>query len=813
MKSADSFVVRFPGLSATEVAKRSVADGTNRFATEVTRSYLRIIIDNAFPAANVALVTVSVVLVGLGLFIDALLTAGLVLGNTAVGVFQESRAKRQLDRIAVLARSGVRVIRDGKEQVIDSDDIVQGDIVVVLPGDQVQADGIVLAQDRCTFDESLLTGEADLVRKMDGDNLYSGSFCMGGRVVYRCERVGSEGLANQIAAKARAFRVVRTPLQREIGYVMWGMAVLVVLLAAQVVESFHDVYGQLPLVETARAAAVIIALIPQGLWVMVTVTYAMAIVRMSPLGTLVQRFNAIESMSHIDALCLDKTGTITTNALRLEVLHPIETEGAVLRSYLGTFCASASIGNRTNHAISSHIGGQARPTLAEVHFDAARKWSAMAFDDGGLQGLFVLGAPEIVGKRSKMPEAAQNLINAWSERGLRVLMFAWDPKARGVVYKDDEPELPTPLVPLGLVVLRDELRPGARETISELVNGGIDLKIISGDNPATVAALAREAGVPGADRIVSGLDLDVSNEVRLQAVAEENVIFGRISPVQKSSIVQALQRKGHYVAMIGDGVNDVPAMKQSQVAISMRSGSTVTRSIADIILLDDSFSALPAAFSEGRRIRKGMQEIVRLFLVRTLSVSIMIFSVVLLSSEFPLTPRHTAVLSALTVGIPSLFLALWAKPAVTGKYLIPSAVAFVAPAALLLGLMGTAVFEFALAREDLDSARTLLTSAAIVAGALMIPFVDDEGPDWITLRGLVNSPRNTVLAAMTLVVFGFTIYIGPLRQFYELTPVDFEDGLIVATGVIAWLVALAACWTLLNRGLRWLASRNRKPLE
>ncbi len=787
-----STAARFPGLTAEEAAELARASGTNRFEPDTTRSYVRIFIDNAFPAANVALVVVAAVLIALGLYIDAFFTAGLVAGNIVVGVFQEARAKRQLERITVLARAPARVVRDGLEQSLDPDDLVEGDVVVIGPGEQVQADGTVLEASLCSVDESLLTGEADLVRKSAGDTVFSGSFCMGGQAVYRCERIGSSSVANDIAARARSFGVVRTPLQREVGYVMWGMAGVVALISIAVFKSFHDIYGHAPLVETTRAAAVIVALVPQGLWVMVTVTYALAIVRLSPLGVLVQRLNAVESISHVDVLCLDKTGTITTNALALETLHPLALDGPELRRLLGVYAASATISNRTNETIRTALGGDARTPAAEVYFDSVRKWSALLFDAEDMQGVYVLGAPEVLLDHVAADE--RDRLRAWSEQGLRVLVFTHAPEAVAIAYGGDVPQLPERLVPLGFVVLRDELRDGARETIAGFAQAGIALKIISGDNPATVAALARAAGVTGSGAAVSGLDLDTTDPDALAEVAEQATVFGRISPAQKASIVAALQRRGYYVAMIGDGVNDVPALKRSHVAISVRSASPVTRSIADLLLLDDSFSSLPGAFTEGRRVRSGMEAIIRLFLVRTFGAAVLILGVALLSSEFPLTPRLTAILSTLTVGIPALFIAAWAKPRLTARYLIGSSALFVVPAALLLGAMSIVVYEIALGHYDVPTARTVITAAGVFAGVTLIPYAGDQPSLWLRLRGLVASPRVSALAAVMLLLFVVAFAFDPLRRFYELTPLSIWLWLLAIAGAASWALALAASW-------------------
>ncbi len=807
--NADRFAARYPGLSSAEAEQRARTAGANRFASDATRSYVRIFIDNAFPAANVALMVVAVVLIALGLFVDAFFTGGLVLGNIIVGMFQESRAKQQLDRIAVLARSAARVIRDGREQALDPEQIVQGDIVVVGPGDQVQADGTILAEEHCSIDESLLTGESDLVRKRESDEIYSGSFCMTGQAVYRCERVGRESFANSIAATARAFKVVRTPLQREVGYVIWAMAVVVALISAEVVASAPSIYGHVPLRETTRDVAVIVALVPQGLWVMVTVTYAIAIVRLSPLGTLVQRHNAVESMSHVDVLCLDKTGTITTNALTLEAVHPIGIDEGELRRLLGRYCASVSISNRTNDAIKSAVPAEAVQVADEVQFDSVRKWSALVLDLDGARGMYVLGAPEVLLSHAK-PRDGEQLLSSWAQRGLRVLMFATQPDAQRVDYAEDEPTLPPNLTPLGYVILRDELRPGARETIAEFARAGIALKVISGDNAETVAALARDAGIAGADRAVSGPELDVSPE-RLAEMADEATVFARVAPAQKAAIVEALQRGGHWVAMIGDGVNDVPALKRSQVAISVRSASPVTRSVADVILLDDSFSALPRGFTEGRRIRAGMEGVIRLLLARTFAVALIIAMTAMLSSQFPLSPRHTAILSTLTVGIPALFIAAWAQPAFTSKYLVRASAPFVVPASVLMAVMGIVVYEIVLHFHGVPVARTALTASGVLAGSLLIPFVDDPPGDWMRISGLVRPMRTLILAASTVVLLAVVMSVGPLRHIYELKPLNPRVWLLVVAAVACWTACLAATWRVMVSRIPALAASDTEP--
>lgn len=782
------------GLTSQEAARRLQAGESNAASMDSSRSYRRILLDNAFTPINTVLFVIGMILVALGLGADAVMTAGLVLVNVVVGVYQESRAKRQLDQIALLARPRAKVMRDGREQEILPDEIVRGDVLALQPGDQVQVDGTVLQAEGLSIDEALLTGESDLVRKEVGERVFSGTFCMTGSGYYEAEKVGAGSVANQITARARAFRTVRTPLQREVAYVIWGMAIFVLILGAQVLNSFNDIYGRLPLVESVRAAAVIVALVPQGLSFMVTATYAMAAVRIGRRGALVQRLNAVESMSHIDVLCLDKTGTLTTNELALEELAPLTVDESDFKRMLGAFTASASVSNRTNGAILAGAGGEPKPVRSEIGFDSARKWSAIEFAGPELDGVFVLGATENMEGALTSADGIRQVADAWASRGLRVLLFARAPAAPEGL-DEERPRLPAGLAPLGLVALRDELRRDAREVITGFAAGGITLKIISGDNPQTVAALARQAGFPEDVKAVAGPELEGLDESQLESLVEEATIFGRIAPQHKEALVKALQRRGHYVAMTGDGVNDVPALKQAEVSIAVKAGSPVTRSVADLVLLDDSFGVLPSAFSEGQRIRKGMEGIIRMFLVRTLAVSLAIFGASLLSDPFPITPRQSGVPAQLTVGIPALALALWAQPGKTARYLLPSAALFVIPAAVSICAVSLGVYHFYLdGIDDVTGAQTMLTLTSMLCGIALIPFVQDPPHLWLRPRGLRTDPRTTGLALAMLIVFAITYAIEPVRDFYELVLLDAGEFAVILGSVALWAVVLRLLW-------------------
>ncbi|HQZ90058.1 MAG TPA: HAD-IC family P-type ATPase [Thermomicrobiales bacterium] len=797
------------GLTGADVEDRRARGAVNTVKPQSSRSYRRILFENAITFVNVLLYVIVGFLLALGLYGDAFMTAILVVANVVIGSFQEARAKRKLDKIALLTRPVATVLRDGVERQIEPGEIVVDDLLLVGPGDQVLVDGSIVLSTSVTMDESLLTGESDLVPKNVGDQVYSGSFCMTGGGIYRAEKVGAASMAQRITEQARAHRAAKTPLQREVTLAIRIMLFLMLLLGVQVADTFRQIYTHVPMTESVRAAAVIVALIPQGLIFMVTVSYAMAAVRMSGKGALIQRMNAVESTSQVNILCLDKTGTLTTNELQVREFAPIGLDEPALRRALGDFAASASSGNRTSNAIRTACPSEGRPVLAETPFSSDRKWSSVAFDDG----VWVLGAPEMLLPALVDGAEIASRVSAWADQGYRVLLFAH--AATGATLPDPagSPELPAGLEPVGLISISDELRPEARSTIAEFAAEGIALKIISGDNPTTVAALAKQAGMPGDLAACSGLDLDGISDSDLDELAQRTTVFGRVSPQQKERIIRALRRGGDHVAMIGDGVNDVLALKQANLAISVRSGSQVARSVADIVLLDDSFAALPAAFREGQRILKGMQDIIRLFLIRALYTSLLIFGATQLRVEFPTTPKQSGLIAMLTVGIPVLFLALWAKPGVTPRRLIPSSGYFVVPAGVSIAIAGLTIYAAILSLGGKpEEARTAITVTSIACGLLLLPFLSPPSPAWVGGDELTGDRRPALLAGAILVLFVAGMFVGPLRDFYELIHLPLSIYVLIGFVVIGWASLLRFVWRLqlLPRSVaavsRWIAS-------
>jgi cation-transporting ATPase E len=747
-------------------------------------------------AVNILLFAISIGLVILELYRDAVLTAGVVLINVVIGIVQEFRAKRQLERIALLNRATALVVRAGERREIDPSEVVVGDVLIVSAGDQLPVDALLRSEATLSVDESNLTGESDPVTKRRGDVLLSGSACVSGSGTCETLRVGEKSASQRITSQARAYRNVKTPLQREVDVIIRTMTVVVALLAFQVLQAFGGFYGELPIIETVQASAVLVALVPQGLVLMITLAYSLAVLRVAPQGALIQRINAIESLSHIDLLCVDKTGTLTTQQLALEDARPYGVERETLDGLLGDFAASVTAANKTSEAVAASCPGNARGLADEVTFSSSWKWSGLTFDDDDALPL-VLGAPEVLTPALEdAPDGLGEQLDEWTAAGFRVLLFARSRVRAPLRDGGDEPLLPGDLEALGLVCLRDELREGVQRTIQAFSELGIGLKVISGDNPDTVLALARQAGLPSESEAVAGRDLDGLSDAELEDIAERATIFGRVTPEHKERLVTALGRRGHWVAMTGDGVNDILALKQASVGIAMRSGSPATRSAADIVLLEDSFDVLPAAFAEGQRVLRGMTDNIKLFLTRTLSIVFLIFFTLLIGQEFPLTPSQNSILATLTVGVPSIALAVWARPGHTPRNLWKLIVQFVLPAAFMVSIISVAVYDFFLTLTDgnVEWSQAAVTTTMVSTLLLIVLFAQPPTDIWVGASSLNGDRRPAYLVGAMYLVYAVILLAPPLREFFDLRALPWSGYVMLAFIVAGWAVLVRWMW-------------------
>jgi len=804
------------GLSESEVVARRASGQGNVVPLRTSRSYIQIVRENVFTSVNSIVFVLGLALIFLGQTSDAIVSVSVVFFNVLVSVVQEIRAKRTLDRIALLTRPKATAMREGQERLIDPGEIVLGDTLVVRPGDQIVVDGPLAGTGRLEVDESLLTGESDPVSKRAGDMLYSGSFCISGSACYQAEKVGAKSVANQLTAGARAFRRMYTPLQRQINMIIQAMllvAIFLELLLAIDAQIHHT-----PLVKSVEMAVVIIGIVPKGLLLATSVAYALGALRILHItpaetksrrasvvagvdikdagkGALVQQANAVESLSNVDVLCLDKTGTLTANAMVLDAVYTCGIEEFELRRMLGNYVTSLSAGNATSAAISAACHGHVLPVCEEVSFSSVRKWSALAIDDATQRGVYVLGAPEILQPSLRPGVDLGALVEAEAVRGLRMLLFAFYPDFVPLQDSNGEPRLPTELIPLGVVSLRDTLRAQARETLTGFAEAGIQLKLISGDHPETVAALAKQAGLGTGIGVVSGEELAKMEDAQLAQVVEETTIFGRVTPEQKARLVQALRSRNHYVAMIGDGVNDALSLKQADLGIAMHSGSPATRGVADLVLLNDSFAALPRVFREGQRIRNGMHNIVQLFLIRVLYTALLLVAIMVLGG-FPFVPKQNAILTLLTEGIPTLALVAWARPGISPRRsFIRSLLHFVLPAALSISLVGLGVYlaEFITTSQPL-AAQSALTTFAVACGLLLIVFV--APPKKIKVgNNVLNADWRPLLMALGLLVgYGMLLAIPPLRAYFDLVPLGLSDYALIGVAALAWGLSLRWMW-------------------
>jgi cation-transporting P-type ATPase E len=777
------------GLSGKEAAARLRKLGPP--PENSSRSLASIVAANVFTLFNAIIAAFFVVNVGLGLWADALFGV-IAIVNSGIGIYQEKKAKETLDEIAVLVAPHARVVRDGAGVELTASEVVPGDVVQVGPGDQLVADGEVIASRGMTMDESLLTGESDGIQKGEGDRVLSGSFCVSGSGHYVVDAVREESYAGRVAGEAKTFRHPPSPLQEEVNRVIVASTYLMLPLAVVLILSLN--LRNVHLEEAAQTAtAGLITLIPEGLVLLMSVTFAVAAVRLAKRGTLVQQMSASESLAAVDTICVDKTGTLTAGELRLtgvEYADGIDPKSGA--AALGRFAASAGDRNKTLETIAQEFPGQAGQVQSEVPFSSEWKWSGLSLD-GGSGATYVLGAPDILAESGALtlPPRLAGKLEEETAAGRRVVAFGQtgealpeDPAAKGAPR----------LTPLALVVLEETLRPDAAETIATMREEEVDLKLISGDAAATVTAVAYAVGVSREAGVVEGPDLP-EDEEGLKKVALENTIFCRIKPEQKKALVGALVAAGRYVAMIGDGVNDVPALKRARMAVAMGSGAQVTKGVADVVLLKDQFERLPEAVGEGRRIARNIHRLGRLYLTKTVYAATLILLVAVPGLAFPFLPRHLTVAALLTIGIPSFALALLPSegPLYRGR-LLRALAAFAVPAGLATALASILSFFLVdtVAGGTLEEGRTAATSTLIALGLAFILLLE-RGPG----REHIAIQSNMLAMALALGgAYAGILALPFLRDFFELVLLGPGEWFLVLLSVAIGLTIASVLWKL-----------------
>ncbi|MGW5017920.1 cation-translocating P-type ATPase [Streptomyces cacaoi] len=699
---------RADGLTAAEVAERVSRGEVNDVPVRSSRSAADIVRANVFTRFNAIIGVLFLIILIVGPLQDGLF-GFVIVANTGIGIIQELRAKKTLDNLAVIGESRPRVRRDGRSTEVPTGELVLGDLVELRPGDKCVVDGEVAEADSLEIDESLLTGEADPVVKRPGDAILSGSFVVAGSGAFTATKVGSEAYAARLAEEASRFTLVHSELRGGISqilkYITWMMvpAAIGLVLSQLVVERHHADEA------IRRMVAGIVPMVPEGLVLLTSVAFAIGVIRLGRKQCLVQELPAIEGLARVDVVCLDKTGTLTEGGMDVSEVRPLGgAEPDRVGEVLTALGAAEPNPNASLQAIidayplgeEQRAGWRCTDTLP---FSSARKYSGAAFTEpGGERSAWLLGAPDVL-----LPQGDPALeeTGRLDREGLRVLLLA---RASGAL---DAPDAASAAEPVALVVLEQRLRPDAPDTLAYFAEQDVRTKVISGDNAVSVGAVAGKLGVAGAESPVDARRLPEQPEEMAQEL-EAHAVFGRVTPQQKREMVGALQKRGHTVAMTGDGVNDVLALKDADIGVSMGSGSEATKAVAQIVLLDNSFATLPSVVAEGRRVIGNIERVATLFLTKTVYSVLLALLVICWQVPYPFLPRHLTLLSSLTIGVPAFFLALAPNKERARPHFVRRVMRYAVPSGLIAGV--ATFVTYLLARHHYSGAGALSaeTSAA-----------------------------------------------------------------------------------------------------
>jgi P-type E1-E2 ATPase len=759
------------GLSEAEAQRlRDQRGELPRAAT--SRSYASIVRANTLTIFNLILAVFGTLTLIYGDWRDALFL-GILVANTAIGITQEVRAKQALDRLAALVAPTATVVRDGRARKAAVAELVVGDIVRLKPGDQVVADGRLVEAEGLGVDASILTGESEAVPAGTGDEIRSGSFAVEGAGTYRVEAIGPDSYAEKIAGIARAFRHDRSPLERAVDSLLLGLVALMALLGAVLA---YSLWRRDPTVSdaVATATAAAVSMVPEGLVLLVSLTFAVGSLRMARRGALAQQLNAIESLASVDVICIDKTGTLTEPALRVvETLPAPSVDQYGLIDALSRLAASTTERNPTLAAIAEAWPVEPQPVSRRVPFSSQRRWSAIEVSGETL----AIGAPE----RFELGELAETA-DSHTGAGRRVLAIARGHAPLAAAQGAEAP--PSDFKVLGLVVLGERLRAETREMVEYLEREGVALKVLSGDSPATVAAIAHDAGVNVEHGALSGAELP-ADPVQLREVAAATNVVGRISPEDKRRFVEALAASGRYVAMVGDGVNDVPALKAARLAIAQGAGAQMAKSVADLVLVEGGFAVVPPMVEQGRQVLRNLQRVAKLYVTKSAFAAFLILMIGTTSTAYPLLPRHFSLAAAITIGIPSFFLALAPSSGPWQTTGFARDVArFAVPAGTLtgVGVLASYLFSLDALSMQLTEARTVAVTVLVVIGLYLILVLEAVSLRRRTLVSIAVGALGAIYAAALTLPWS--------RDFFALAPATLEMLLVAIGGSLLSLFAL-----------------------
>ena len=779
------------GLTAGELEERLKGGWTNDTRVDASRSEKEIIVQNVCTFFNLIFLVLAVALAVSGSSLKNMTFLVAAACNTVIGCYQEIRAKRAVDKLSLVSAQAVKAVREGTEVAVRSDRLVRDDIVIFSSGDQICADAVV-----CTgtlqVNEALVTGEADPVTKHPGDALLSGSFVISGRAHCRLTQVGADCFAAKLAAEAKANpHATKSEMMRSLDRLIRVVGFALVPVGGILLYQEYHVLGLSFRQSMEGTVAALVGMIPEGLYLLTSVAVAASAMKLSKKRVLTQDMNCIETLARVDVLCVDKTGTITEPKMEVENVLPLSDDPPeLLEDVLSALYGQQEPDNDTGRAIQEMFSKKLDWTcLRRIPFTSAAKWSGAVFEK---RGAFLAGAPEFVmGQRYA---ELQQTVEVWTARGYRVLLAAGydgDPQPGAL-----EPEK---LRPLALILLTNRIRPEAPQTFAYFAQQGVSVRVISGDNPATVAEVARRAGIENADAWVDAQTLETPED--FDRAVRDYTVFGRVTPDQKKRLVEALKRAGHTVAMTGDGVNDVLAMKQADCGIAMASGAQAASQVAQLVLLDSDFSAMPDIVGEGRRVINNIQRAATLFLVKNIfSLGLSIISL-FTNLPYPIVPLHLSVIAMLTIGTPSFFLAMEPNyERVTGRFL--SGVLRRAFPGGLTNLFVVLAAQMFMVTFDLPLAPISTVCAALLAMVGLLVLYQTCKPFDIF--------RRLIWGAMAIALVGCFTLLG---EFFELQPGDAKTALVMATLLIMTPTVFFTMQRLFDLGDRvylWVRRKLRK---
>lgn len=762
-------------LSDEEVEARVKAGMVNTFDAKESRSVASILRANIFTRFNAIISVMLVVIFVFGEPADAMFGLVMVF-NALIGIVQELRAKHTLDRLTVLIAPTATVRRQGGLTEISADEVVLDDLIVLARGQQVPVDANVIDSDSLEVSEALLTGEADPIVKHVSDPVFSGSFVVAGSAMCFVTAVGAEAYANQLAAKAKKFTLARSDLDDSINQIL--KIVTWLLLPTSALLLWSQLQAGTSVADAAVATvAGVVAMVPQGLVLLVSMAFAVAVIQLGRLNVLVQELPAVETLARVDILCIDKTGTLTDGGIELSSVIEVVSDPSLDENLdLASIAAADPDPNPTMVALGDAYPGPTNRIVAgRIPFSSERKMSAVAFSDG--TG-WVIGAPEIVLADNPNSEVMAK-VGDLSEIGRRAVLVArCDARSVGEGTIDE-------VSPAYLLEFEEQLRPDAADTVAYFTEQEVDLKVISGDSPITVAAVAGTVGISGSSTI-DAREMSSDPEVFSQ-VAEQTTVFGRVTPERKRELIGALKGEGHVVAMTGDGVNDVLAVKEADLGIAMGAGSGATRAVSQIVLLDNRFSALPAVVAEGRRVVANMERVSSLFLTKTVYATILAIVIGVVGLAFPFLPRHLTLIGSLTIGIPAFLLSFEPQDQPIRAGFLQRVLAFAVPAGVVTGMATFLIYG--VSRLDalgltLEESRTTATTLMVVLGLVVLYELIEpiDVHDLLMIGGL-------------FAIYLFVLAVPFTRELFDLTVPTWEAWVVVAIVALIAGVLLKILWS------------------